>query len=340
MRISITVIIFCTLISFDAFSQDILWKASVNTFFDNNEFSKSEYKIPQTMSGVLVAPEIAIRWDSVHIVSAGINLLHEFGSSDQVDKFYLTAYYEFNKHPYRFMMGAFPRAIVLDKYPRLFFQDSIGYYRPNMNGIFWELNSGGNYLTLWLDWTSQISETVRESFFVGMSGRYDLGIIYLQHFDYMFHYAKDLDPVVDKGIYDNAMLLTSAGIDLREKTFLDVLDINAGWLSGIERSRKGENKWVINNGLLIETTIGYKRLGLMNTLYLGERQMTFYKEQSNNLYWGDPIYRAGNYNRTDFWINFIAGSNVNVRLTCSLHFAEGRVYHEQMLKALINFNNR
>ncbi|HUX95649.1 MAG TPA: hypothetical protein VMV47_07945 [Bacteroidales bacterium] len=339
MRLSSVLIIFCILISFDGFSQDFIWKARVNTFFDNNEFGKSEYKVPQTMSGVQVAPEYGLRWDSSHIVSAGINLLHEFGSSDQVDKLYLTAYYEFNKHPYRFLMGAFPRDIVLDKYPRIFFQDSIGYYRPNINGIFWEVNSAGNYLNLWLDWTSQISETVRETFFIGMSGRYNMGIIYLQHFDYMFHYAKDLDPVVDKGIYDNAMIVTSAGIDLRGRTFLDVLDINVGWASGIERARADESGWIVNNGLLMETRFQYKLLGIINTLYIGERQMAFYNDHSNNLYWGDPIYRAGNYNRTDLNISFIRNTKVNLNLTYSLHFAEGNVYHEQMLKASINLNN-
>ena len=339
MRLLTILIAFCTLISFEGISQDFTWKAGINTFFDNNEFGKSEYKVPQTMSGVQIAPEIGLRWDSLHFISAGVNMLHEFGSSDQVDKLYLTAYYEFNKHPYRFLMGAFPRDIVLDKYPRIFFQDSIGYYRPTINGIFWEVNSAGNYLNLWLDWTSQISETVRETFFVGMSARYNFNIFYLQHFDYMFHYAKDYDPVVKKGIYDNGLMLTSAGIDLSGKTFLNVLDINAGWISGLERSRADDSGWTINNGMLLEVRADYRLFGIFNTLYIGEGHMPFYDDHSNHLYWGDPIYRAGNYNRTDFNINFIRNKKLNLNLTYSLHFAEGRVYHEQILKVNVNLNN-
>lgn len=339
MRTSLLVIIFCCLISIHGSSQDLFWKARIYTFFDNNEFSKSEYKTPQTMSGIQLAPEIGLRWDSSHFAGAGVNLLHEFGSSDPVDKLYLTAYYEFRKKPFRFLMGAFPRDNVLDKYPRIFFQDSISYYRPNVNGIFWETFSGKNYLNVWLDWTGQKSAEERETFFVGLSGKYNLGIFYLQHFDYMFHYAKDLDPVVEKGIYDNGLILTSAGIDLSGRTFLNVLDMNAGWAAGIERSRAEENIWVINNGLLVETRIEYKLFGILNSLYIGEGQMSFYEDQSNNLYWGDPIYRAGNYNRSDLYINFIRNGKVNLNLTYSLHFAEGNVYHEQMLKVSVNLNN-
>jgi hypothetical protein len=316
-----------------------MWKARVFSFFDNTEFSKSEYQVPQTMSGIQLAPELGLRWDSVHIVSAGVNLLHEFGSSEPADKLYLTAYYEFQKKPFRFLMGAFPRESVLDKYPRIFFQDSISYYRPNVNGVFWEIHSHKNYMNVWLDWTSQISETVRETFFMGLSGRYNQGIFYLQHFGYMFHYAKDLDPVVEKGIHDNGLFLTSVGIDMSGKTFLNVLDINAGWAAGVERARAEDSGWIINNGFLLETRIEYKMLGVLNSLYLGEGQMTFYDDHSNDLYWGDPIYRAGNYNRTDFFINFIRNNKVNVNLTYSLHFAEGNVYHEQLLKASINLNN-
>lgn len=291
------------------------------------------------MSGIQIAPEAGLQWDSVHLIGAGLNLLHEFGSSYAIDKLDLTAYYEFNKEPFRFLMGAFPRDNVLEKYPRIFFQDSISYYRPNINGIFWEISSGNSYLNLWLDWTSRKSVTVRETFFIGLAGRYTSGLFYLQHFGSMFHFAKDLDPIVEKDIYDNALFVTSAGIDLSGKTFLDVLDLNAGWAAGVERSRAEGTGWIMNDGLLIETKLGYKYAGIFNSLYLGEGQMAFYEDQNNDLYLGDPVYRAGNYNRSDFFVNFIRNDKINVRLTYSLHFTESNVYHEQMLKVSVNLNN-
>jgi len=316
-------------------SQDFIWKANIYSFFNNNEFSRSKYKIPQTISGIQAAPEIGIRFDSVHIISGGVNILKEFGSTAIADKIYPTVYYEFNNASYRFMMGAFPRNVALDKYPRVFFQDSIAYFRPNMTGMFFELSREKGYINLWLDWTSQISVTERETFFAGLSGRYNAGIFYMQHFSYMFHYAKDFDPIVEKYIYDNALTLTSVGVNLSQLTFLDQFDINAGWLSGIERSRGDEIGWITNNGFLMETRLAYRRFGIFNTLYLGDKQMPFYAEQLNKLYWGDPIYRAGNYNRSDFYIDFIKNSRVKLQLAYSLHFAEQNVFHEQFLKLQI-----
>jgi hypothetical protein len=291
------------------------------------------------MTGIQLAPELGLTWDSVHMTAAGVNLLHEFGSGNPVDKIYLTAYYELNRKPFRFLMGAFPRDNLLDNYPRIFFQDSISYYRPNINGIFWEISSEKNYVNLWLDWTGRQSETVREAFFIGLSGRYSSGLFYLQHFGSMFHFAKDLDPIVEKGIYDNALFVTSAGIDMSGRTFLDVLDLNAGWAAGVERSRAGETGWITNEGLLIEARLGYRHLGIFNSLYIGEGQMAFYEDLNNDLYLGDPVYRAGNCNRSDFFVNFIRNDKINLRLTYSLHFAESNVYHQQMLKVSVNLNN-
>jgi hypothetical protein len=338
MKKSIFILTVLIIFSVKAHTQDFIWKANVYSFFNNNEFGQSKYKIPQTMSGIQAAPEIGIRFDSVHTISGGVNILNEFGSKKGVDKIYPTVYYEFNNTAYRFLMGAFPRNAALDKYPRVFFQDSIAYFRPNMTGIFWELTREKGYLNLWLDWTSQISVTERETFFAGISGRYNAGIFYMQHFNYMFHYAKDFDPVVEKHIYDNALMLTSVGVNLSQLTFLDQFDINAGWLSGIERSRE-QTGWIANNGFLMETRLAYKRFGVFNTLYIGEQQMAFYADQSNRLYWGDPIYRAGNYNRADFHIDFIKTNRVKLQLAYSLHFAEQNVYHEQFLKLQIALNN-
>jgi hypothetical protein len=339
MRVPLFIVLLYAIVSPKAISQELLWKVKFFSFFDNAEFAKSEYKVPQTMSGIQFAPEVGLRWDSVHITGAGVNFLHEFGSLDPVDKLYLTAYYEFNKKPFRFIMGAFPRDNVLDKYPRIFFQDSISYYRPNINGIFWEIHSEKDYLNVWLDWTSRMSDDVRETFFMGLSGKYNSGIFYLRHFGYMFHYAKNLDPATEETLHDNGLFLTSAGIDLSEKTFMDILDINAGWAAGVERGRDEETGWIINNGLLLETNLEYKYFGIFNSLYIGEKQMSFYNDHNNELYWGDPVYRSGNYNRSDFYVNFIRNNKVNVRLTYSLHFAESRVYHEQMLKVYVNLNN-
>ena len=327
------------LISSDAFSQEKNWKLDLFNFFDNTEFGGSAVKIPQTMSGVFVAPEFGFVWDSVHKANIGVNLLHEYGSATAIDKFYPTAYYEFCKAPLRFIMGAFPRSREIENYPRLFFQDSISYYRPNINGVYSEYRKGQSYLNLWLDWNGRKSETVREAFFIGFSGRYKPGIFYLQHFGYLYHFAKTTDPVVEEVLHDNVLLLTSAGVDLSQKSCFRKLEANAGWVIGLERARTDNTGWITSNGLLIETRLEYKWFGLFNSFYKGGGLMYYYNDYGNDLYWGDPVYRAKTYNRSDFYVTFLFSRKVNIELTYSFHFLESRVYHEQMLKVTVNLNS-
>jgi hypothetical protein len=325
-------------ISSEAFSQEKNWRLDLFSFFDNSEFGRSAVKIPQTMAGVQVAPELGVVWDTLNKVNLGANLLHEFGSPKAIDKFYPTAYYESDRGPLRFIMGAFPRSRTIENYPRLFFQDSILYYRPNINGIFSEYRKDNNYFNIWLDWTDRQSKTMNEEFFIGFSGKYNVGIFYLQHFGAMFHYAGKMDPVVEEPLHDNLLFLTSAGIDLAGKTCFTKLETNAGWVIRLERSRADNSGWIASDGFLMETRVEYKWFGLFNTFYKGDDLMHYYSELGNNLYWGDPTYRSKTSDRSDFYISFLQSRTVDLELTYSLTFMENRMYHEQMLKLIVNLN--
>jgi hypothetical protein len=337
---NIAFLVFCFIvITTEAASQDKNWEVGVLSFFDNGEFGRSAFKIPQTMTGVVISPEIGLGWDSVHRISLGINLLHEFGSVRSIDRNYPTAYYYFNKQPSRFIMGAFPRSYALEKYPRIFFQDSISYYRPNINGIFWELANGQNYINLWLDWTSRQTERTNEAFFIGFSGRYNQGVFFVQHFGYMFHFAGKMNPVEEEALHDNILLLTSAGFDLSKNSIFSKLEADAGWVVDFERSRADQTGWIRQNGLHVNMNIEYRSIGLLNTFYKGRGNMFYYKDHGNNLYWGDPLYQAKMYNRSDIYLTFLNRSKVNLKLVYSFHFVENRIYHEQILKFSVDLNN-
>jgi hypothetical protein len=325
--------------SFSVFSQDFVWKASLFTFFDNIEFSGSDFKSSQTMSGVMLSPELGLKWDTVHKIAAGINLMHEFGSEEALVKVYPSAYYEYSGRPFRFIMGAFSRAQALESYPRIFFQDSLSYYRPYINGIYFGFHPSGGYVDAWLDWTGRQSETVREAFFAGISGQYNYRNLYTRGYSYMYHYASAADPLVHEALHDNILINASVGIDLSYKTFFSILDINAGWVLGLERARVGAGDWIIMNGLLVESKVEYGFAGLFNTFYAGDGMMSFYGDHNSDLYWGDPVYRAKVYDRLDVYFRFLRKQRVDLRLTWSLHFLEGNVYNEQMLKVRIDINS-
>jgi hypothetical protein len=322
-----------------AVSQDLKWKAGLFSFFDNNEFGGSAFAIPQTMGGVLLTPEIGIRWDSVHLVSAGISLLHEFGSVKTINSIHPVAYYYYNSNPVRFMMGAFPRDYAVGRYPRVFFRDSVSYYRPTINGMSLEFGRGKSYFNIWLDWSSRQTLTEREAFLVGFSGRYNTGPFFIRHFNYMYHFSGYLNPQVEEALHDNILMLSSAGLDLSEFFAFDRLEISGGWLGGFERARADQSGWIRQNGFLAEAVIEYKVLGLNNSFYKGDGLYHFYSEHGNELYLGDPLYRSGTYNRTDLILRFLRKRRISLDLTYSLHFAESSVYHEQALKARIDLNN-
>jgi hypothetical protein len=319
-------------------AQDILWKTGVHSFFDNTEFGHSLVQMPQTMAGVHLAPEIGLSWNKKHRIFAGIDVMHEFGSEKSVDYYDPVIYYEYAGKPFRFYMGAIPRRLVLDRYPRMFFQDSIKNYRPVINGVFWEFNSGENYANIWLDWASRQTHTRHESFFMGWSGRYNRGVFYAQHFGYMFHFAGMKDPEIDESIHDNGLILTSLGVNFAPETNFEKLEANAGWSMGLDRDR-GLDVWNKPQGFLSEIKVEYKGLGLFNTYYKGESQQVFYSDHSNQLYWGDPIYRSKEYDRADFYINFIQTDVVKLKFIYSLHFTEKQMYHEQSFYATFDLDN-
>ncbi|MDP4268751.1 MAG: hypothetical protein Q8909_01360 [Bacteroidota bacterium] len=331
------------LISAGAFAQKTEWQANLYDFFDNTEFGFSKYQMPQTMSGVHVAPEIGLGWDSVHHVRVGADLLHEFGSDKVVDYSNPIAYYAFEYKPFRFYMGAFPRKMAVDRYPRIFFQDSITFYRPTITGLFWEFSKKNSYANVWLDWTSRQTTKRHEAFIMGWSGKLASGIFYGQHFGYMYHYAGVIHPTEPEALHDNGMMLTSLGVDLAEKADFEKLELNAGYAVGLERARADNDGWHKQKGFLSEARVEYRGLGIFNTFYAGHGQMYYHNQYGsatgNLLYWGDPIYQAKSYDRLDGYINFLHTDVVKVRFTYSLHFAEHTMYHEQGLSVNYTLGN-
>jgi hypothetical protein len=235
-------------------------------------------------------------------------------------------------------MGDIPRQLVLDKYPRMFFQDSIKNYRPTLNGFFWEYKQQKNYANIWLDWVSRQTEKRHESCFMGWSGRYNRSVFYAQHFGYMLHFAGMRNPEIREAIHDNGLLLTSLGINLAPKTDFEKLELNAGWSIGLDRDR-GIGVWNKPQGLLSELKVEYGGLGMFNSYYKGKSQQVFYNDHSNDLYWGDPVYRSKEYNRSDFYIYFVKTEAVKLKFIYSLHLMEGKVYHEQAFYATFDLDN-
>ena len=340
MRKSYIAILFLWGIGISCFSQEVLYRAGLHSFFDNNEFDGCPVGDSQTMAGVHLVPQIGLEWNAKHRIFAGVDVMHEFGSDKTVGYHDPIAYYEFDAKPFRFYMGAFPRKMALEKYPLFFFQDSILNYRPVVNGLFWECYSEKNdFLNIWLDWTSRQTFTDREAFFMGWSGQYNKDVFYGQHFGYMYHFASSMDPDKHTPVHDNGRIWTALGIDLSSKTSLDELDINAGWAVGLERDRATDDGWHTPQGLLSQVRVEYRGIGLFNTYYKGGSQAKFYDRYGTQLYWHDRLYRATRYNRLDGYLYFMKTDVVTLKFIFSLHFADPGMYTEQQFYATFDLDN-
>ena len=321
-------------------AQNFAWKVDFLGFADNREY-KSGVQIPQTMIGMRLTPLVGLRWNE-HSFFAGASALKEFGSSKGVDDIIPAAYYRFEGRDFDFRFGAFPRSETLGDFPAAFFSDSLSYYRPNINGLFWQFKKYDNLRAgVFLDWTSRQTDTHREAFIMGGSGLWRCyGIYYLKFNYYMYHRAgKAIDEPGDH-IHDMGLGYYAVGADLSQYTKLDTIYVHAGLLQGMER-RRGIGGWYYPRGLLLEAGAEYKNIGLKNTLYAGKGQQVFYNSYNpeRDLYWGDPFYRAKFYNRTDLYASLIHSDWVNARFDVSLHCSTGHWSWQQQFILNVSLDN-
>jgi hypothetical protein len=310
------------------FAQNLEWKAGMFHFFDNTEFAGSNYINDQTMAGIRFSPEIGLGMNGNHHFRVGFDALKSYGSSSFMEDCAPTAYYLFDNGRFSFRMGSFAREGLVNDFSRAFFQDSIRYYRPNMNGFLLSYSGEAFRAKAFLDWTGKESQTVHEAFFVGGSFLYQKSAFFAEVQALMFHYAGSLQL---RGVRDNILMHPAVGLDLAGKTWLDSLRFSIGYLVGMERYRKETDYFSTRSGLLLELEAAYRGFGLASSTYIGQGIMIDYASMRSELYWGDPFYRGTFYSRLDLTYDFIKLPYVTARLDLSNHFSEGNYYLEQSL---------
>ncbi|RYE49639.1 MAG: hypothetical protein EOP48_20800, partial [Sphingobacteriales bacterium] len=172
MRFKIPLLLILLTISFsNAISQELEGSLGLHTFADNREYARTQ-RFSQTIFGLRFSPEIGLLLDSTHRVRIGFNALHEFGSPRFTNEFLPVAYYEFKQRDWNFFMGVFPRHGLLSDYPRALLNDTLNYYRPNVEGMLLKYENQNWRQVFFIDWTSRQTEIDRENFIFGLSGRF------------------------------------------------------------------------------------------------------------------------------------------------------------------------
>lgn len=318
-------------------AQDYRWSVGMDYFFDNMEYKNSSYADARTLQGIWLKPLGGITWDTVHTVYAGIDLLKMPGMKQAVDKVDMTLFYQYETDKILFRAGAFPRQDVLSNYSDFFFSDSVTHFMPLMQGLFWQVGRGGSFFNAWMDWTSYSSAEVRESFFLGFSGKITKNIFFADFQSSLFHYAGTYP---NRGLYGVSELIqgmASAGMEISSATHLRGM-VSAGLFAGLERDRKADLSYR-PIGIVARANAEYMGIGTINTFYTGDARMRFYTAEGSDLYWGTPFLQGRSYLQSKWYIRLLESDRVNARLNCNLHFSEGEVLFQQTLSVALSIDN-
>lgn len=287
------------------------------------------------MAGVWLDPGVGFELDSFNCLHAGVNLLKEYGTSGLVDDEDIVSYYAYDREPFQFMVGSFPREAVTRSFSRVFFQDSISYFRPNMTGVWWHYGKPGTDAGLFLDWTGKKSGMEHEAFFIGATGTCQRGLAYATLQALLRHHAAS---EVLLGVQENALCHFALGLDLTRKTGLDTLTVQAGCLLGFQRDRTEHVAWSFGKGVLAELNMAWKGFGLMSSWYVGGGLLPDYARYGTGIYWGDPFYCGKLYGRTDVTYDFFRLKPLVLSLRLTHHFSEKKQFVEQSLVGNITIN--
>ena len=313
---------FLILLPLAGISQDIEYQISFEGIGDNREFF-NELAMPQTILGSRGAFEAGINLEN-HRIRAGLNQLLEFGSDIDFHKPNLTLYYQYSDPGKIFKFGAFPRRGTID-FPLAMLTDTLLYYRPNIEGLFGQVNWDWGHQNGFVDWVSRQTKIKRENFMAGFSGEIFHDFIFLQNYLLLFHDAGPGEDIPGDHIKDYLGYAVQAGI--RTKTNIKFKGyIKAGILGSMFRERSVTDGFINANSLFAEAKGRYKNYGIKSVLSAGG---------SHQYKYGDRFYRAKNYWRTDVIWYFINHDKVKGSFNLSFHLIDWNDLDQQQQLSIV-----
>lgn len=319
------------------YAQEYRWKVGVDYFFDNREYKHSSLTDPQTMHGIWFNTLGGISWDSTHTIYGGVNLLRKTGTKKTIDKTDIIIYYQYRKPKLLFQAGTFPRNEVLPNYSDFFFEDSVTYFKPLMQGIFFQLGNDSNFFNAWMDWTGYATSTNRESFFLGFSGKASKKMLFADFQSYLYHYAGTLPANPDYGVSEQMQIMASVGVEYEAANSFKGL-LSAGIFAGVERDRKAEDTYK-PVGFTARANAEFYGIGTENRFYTGDARMRLFPVHGSDLYWGTPFLRGSSYFQSKWYIRLLESDRVSARVNCNIHVSQGNVLLQQTLSVTANISN-
>ncbi len=289
-------------------------------FLDDHEYD-ALIPLRKTISGTRTAIDIGLNIDSSNHFVVGTNALHEFGAVPYFLTANPVAYYSYNDKHWLFNAGEFPRQDLLTQYPRALLNDTLQYYRPNVEGLLLRHQNRHGYETGWIDWISRQTPTNRNQFMAGELGTFIPNpghAFYVSHYFLFEHNAgSKSDTAAD--IQDSGGVQIRLGLDLSHRTIFDSLKFEVGAMGTVHRTRS-QYQFQASKGFVASVYMSYKRFSLFDE---------FYRGQPNYLTYSDPFYIKPIYNRVDFIYTAFWGKYLKGQFILGLHQSPARLMDSQ-----------
>ena len=323
---------FLIVLALNVASQRISGGLNYDFFFDNNEYDRSELAVSQTMSGMHLIPDLQFRLDKHTSLNTGANFLFTHGDHPHLSTLMPLVYLRHETKKQKVWVGTFPRSSTLNEYSDLLFQDSIRYFRPNINGFMWQLQQNRSFIKLWLDWTGKQGVDVRESFMAGFS--FSMPLVDKLNFSgesYLFHLANTRPRTPGFVVCDNAQseirLSWTESFSKKENR----LNLSAGLLAAYERERANPAGGSYPLSMVLRANYYGKIISSENVWIYGEPRMLHYEKYAESLYWSSPFLRDKSYFRSKLNLHLVQKRKWNLTVGSHMHWSQGKLLFQQVM---------
>ena len=300
------VLILALMLPLNSMGQQFDWKTGFLGFFDNREVDNTAI-YGQTMFGARLSAEAGVSADSINRFAVGVNFLYEFGWKGPFKRPSPVLYYEGSYARLHYWFGSFSRYNKTDM-PVALLNDTLNYYRPNVEGMFIEYRGRDFRQNAWVDWTGRKTSAVRETIVMGLSGYFEKGMFIYQHHFVMNHQSLTEPMEVGTYVRDNFGATVKAGLNLSDVAGLDSLTFMAGGIASLDRQRHLYS-FRYSKGITLEAGAVYHNFGL-HELACFSNGLTILS--------GDSPYNSMYYNRADVYYS-IRKKSVEARIQFSYH---------------------
>ncbi len=302
-------------------------------FMDNREY-KDFVARSRTYSGTRTEIDLGLNLDSLNHFIVGTNMIHEFGAMPYFLKLNPVAYYKFESSHWLINIGEFPRDGLISNYPRALLNDTLMYYRPNVEGIIIRFQNKHFMINGWIDWVSRQTDVDREQFLFGTEAKYqpDLtGIFYAKYYFLLMHDAGAAILLPNDHISDNGGAQIRVGLDFSKKQHtLDSLSVEAGAMVSLERTR-GVNALQTPTGFIASLYGSTGRFAAFDEFYAGK---------GSHINYGDAFYEKKFYNRLDLIYTPFLYKHIKGSFVFSIHKTPGYTSNQEVFRVTYDLGRK